>query len=265
MDRYRQESQEIFRIVSATGVIVEQVSVDEAYLDASNLTSETDPDAALESLLPLAQELKEAIRLQRGLTASIGIAPNKLLAKLGSDFKKPDGLTLIRDREKREFLRPLPVRALHGVGTVTEEVLHRAGLKTIGDLARRPSQAFTARFGAAFTTRLARVLGHEVMPLTPLRAPPEIVMDRVFPEPLLSLEVLNGALAELMQDACAELTRRGEGGRHFESRQLSQAYEPFAGPCRSGESGFSSVSGELLAVAGVLGSEKSLRQTLAAS
>jgi DNA polymerase-4 len=141
MDDYRNESREIFRLVAATGVVVEQVSVDEAYLEATEMVPRhlrNEPDAALDWALPLAEELKREIRGQRGLTASIGIAANKLLAKLGSDFRKPDGLMLIHEREKIPFLRPLPVRTLHGVGKVTEEALVGAGLKTIGDLQDYP-------------------------------------------------------------------------------------------------------------------------------
>jgi DNA polymerase-4 len=137
MEAYQAESREIFRIVSGHGVRVEQVSVDEAYLDASELVPSTNPlspDDALLEVLPFARTLKQAIREQRGLSASIGLASNKLLAKLASDFSKPNGLTLIPERDKVAFLRPLPVRALHGVGRVTEETLTGAGLRTIGDL-----------------------------------------------------------------------------------------------------------------------------------
>src|SRR5207302_10374108 len=85
-------------------------------------------DDALFAAVPIARELKHRIFSERGLTASIGIASNKLLAKLASDFQKPNGLTLIPERDKVQFLRPLPVRAIHGVGKVTEQVLHQAGL-----------------------------------------------------------------------------------------------------------------------------------------
>ncbi len=90
--------------------------------------------ASMTAFLALARGLKEQIRSERGLTATIGIASNKLLAKIASDHKKPDGLTLITDEERVAFLRPLPVRALYGVGKVTEEVLKRAGMVSIGDL-----------------------------------------------------------------------------------------------------------------------------------
>jgi DNA polymerase-4 len=137
MDHYREESRAIFKLVAETGAVVEQVSVDEAYLEATALVpaeARSDPEAALHAALPLARELKRAIHEQRRLTASVGIATNKLLAKLGSDYKKPDGLTLISELDKVAFLRPLPVRSLHGVGRVTEETLLNAGLKTIGDV-----------------------------------------------------------------------------------------------------------------------------------
>ena len=127
MDAYRDESHAIMKLIAGFGAIVEQVSVDEAYLDVSALYPGATPDEALDGALPLAQRMKELVREQRQLTASIGVAANKLLAKLASDFQKPDGLTLITERDKVAFLRPLPVRAIHGVGQVTESILQKAG------------------------------------------------------------------------------------------------------------------------------------------
>jgi DNA polymerase-4 len=120
------------------GALIQQVSVDEAYVDVSAPHQGATADASLELALPLARQIKAAIRERRQLSATIGVAPNKLLAKLASDFQKPDGLTLIRETEKVAFLRPLPVRALHGVGKVTEENLTRAGIHTVGDLQDHP-------------------------------------------------------------------------------------------------------------------------------
>jgi DNA polymerase-4 len=136
MDAYRNESHAIMELVrQVCGELIQQVSVDEAYVDVSGAFTEyASADAALGASVPLARGLKDAIRRNRGLTATIGVASNKLLAKIASDFKKPDGLTVIAESEKIEFLRPLPVRSLHGVGRVTERVLHDAGIRTIGDL-----------------------------------------------------------------------------------------------------------------------------------
>ena len=89
---------------------------------------------SLRMALPLARELKARIQSERRLTATIGIAANKLLAKIASDHQKPDGLTLIPEAEKVAFLRPLPVRALYGIGKVTEQVLLKADLPTVGSL-----------------------------------------------------------------------------------------------------------------------------------
>ena len=134
MEAYREESRQIMAIMARTGAVIEPMSIDEAYLDASALCPSESPDDSLTQALPLARELKERIRIERQLTATIGIASNKLLAKIASDHQKPDGLTLITDREKVTFLRPLPVRALFGVGKVTEQTLHQAGLVTVGNV-----------------------------------------------------------------------------------------------------------------------------------
>ncbi len=134
MERYRDESREIMKLVAETGAVVEQMSVDEAYLDLSALCQDEDADSSLLRAFPVAQQLKQRIRAKRRLTATIGIAANKLLAKIASDHQKPDGLTLIKEQEKVQFLRPLPVRALYGVGKVTEQVLNHAGLRIVGDL-----------------------------------------------------------------------------------------------------------------------------------
>ena len=135
MDAYRSESREIMSIVrELAGDLIQQVSVDEAYIDVSALCQVGDHEACLRAAEPLAREMKSAIRMRRRLTATVGIAGNKLLAKLASDFRKPDGLTLVSESDKVAFLRPLPVRAIHGVGKVTEEQLATVLIRTVADL-----------------------------------------------------------------------------------------------------------------------------------
>ena len=134
MDHYREESRQIMKIVSATGAVVEQMSIDEAYLDFSAICQAEDADASLLLSVPLAQDLKKCILAERKLTATIGIASNKLLSKIASDHQKPDGLTAISETDKALFLRPLAVRALFGIGKVTEQVLNQAGIRTVADL-----------------------------------------------------------------------------------------------------------------------------------
>ena len=130
MDAYRTESREIMAGLEKFGGRVEQVSVDEAYLDMTHRFEKFGRAAVLE----LGRELKEWIRQERRLTASIGIGTNKLLAKIASDHGKPDGLFCIGEEEKVDFLRPLPASAIHGVGKVTAEALAGIGLRSIGDI-----------------------------------------------------------------------------------------------------------------------------------
>jgi DNA polymerase IV len=142
MSHYREESRKIMEIIAGTDALIEPMSIDEAYLDLSAVMIDSSrqescmshSDDALYRAVPIALELKRRIFAERGLTASIGIAANKLLAKLASDFQKPDGLTLIPERDKVLFLRPMPIRVIHGIGRVTEQVLKQAAIHTVADL-----------------------------------------------------------------------------------------------------------------------------------
>jgi DNA polymerase-4 len=134
MTNYKAESAEIMKLVAQTGGLIEQVSIDEAYIDLSSTCQCESADSSLANALPIASELKRRIFSERKLTTSIGLGANKFLAKVASDYQKPNGLTLIKESEKVALLRPMPVRAIHGVGKVTEEILKGAGIHTIADL-----------------------------------------------------------------------------------------------------------------------------------
>ena len=136
MQIYREESHAILEIVRRfAGELVQQVSVDEAYLEVTDrIPADPDHDRLLDAARPLAQAIKQTIYEERKLTATIGIAPNKLLAKIASSSFKPDGLTVVAASTKAAFMRPLPVGAIHGVGRVTEAALQKTGLLTVADL-----------------------------------------------------------------------------------------------------------------------------------
>lgn len=134
MDIYRSESRHIMHLLSQFGGAVEQVSVDEAYLEMSHRFAGFN----LPELMELGRAMKHLIHQERRLTASIGIGSNKLLAKIASDHSKPDGLFCIEETAKIDFLRPLPASTIHGVGRVTAQVLEQAGIATIGDLQDYP-------------------------------------------------------------------------------------------------------------------------------
>ncbi len=119
----------------------EQWGIDEAFLDVSDKVHSFDEAATL------ATQLKEEIKRKENLTCSIGVGPNKLVAKIASDFHKPDGLTIIRENEVEAFLAPLPVRKLLWVGKKTEAKLKPLGVDTIGDLAKLDPSVLTEKFG----------------------------------------------------------------------------------------------------------------------
>lgn len=209
MDLYRTESREIFQLVRQTGALVEQVSVDEAYLDVSGLPcclGESDPETALLAALPLARELKRTIREARELTASVGIASNMLLAKLASDFAKPDGLTLIPDRDRAAFLRPLPCRALHGVGAVTADLLARAGLHTVGDLQDHPGdlRALAGSFGPLLKRH---AFGEDDRPLDLGESVKSISSENTFLEDTEDRPTLRACLREQADEIAGKLRR----------------------------------------------------------
>ena len=210
MEAYRAESRCIMEILSTSGGIVEQVSIDEAYLDLSVQCEGADADDSLLLGLPIARELRRRIRDERGLTASIGIASNKLLAKMASDFQKPDGLTLVPERDKVEFLRPMSVRAIHGVGKVTEQALLTAGLRTIGDLQdhRGDLRALVGSWGP----RLRQfAFGEDDRPLELGDEIKSISAEETFERDTEDRRILRACLREQSSDISAKLKRKRLG------------------------------------------------------
>lgn len=137
---YLSVSANVMRILRTFADRVQQVSIDEAYLDVSHLESYDAAEAC-------AKAIKEAIRAGEGITCSIGIGPGKTVAKIASDFRKPDGLTVVRPDEVAAFLSPMPVERIPGIGAKTATVLGAMGILSIGQLAACDVQALMIRFG----------------------------------------------------------------------------------------------------------------------
>ena len=207
MEHYREESRRIMQLVAETGALIEQVSIDEAYLDLSTVCQAQDADGSLERSLPLARRVKQRITSERQLTATVGIASNKLLAKIASDHQKPDGLTLIKDKEKVQFLRPLSVRALYGVGRVTEQVLNQAGVHTIGDLQDYPGdlRALVGSFGPKLKQF---ALGEDDRPLELGDEIKSISGEETFLQDTDDRKVLRACLRSQAEDIAGRLKRR---------------------------------------------------------
>jgi len=138
---YIRVSNEIMQIARKYADKFEQWGIDEAFLDVSARVKDYVEAAAL------ARKLKHEVKAKEQLTCSIGVGPNKLIAKIASDYKKPDGLTIVKEDEAEAFLAPLPVRKLLWVGRKTEAKLKNRGIQTIGDLARYDPTVLAEAFG----------------------------------------------------------------------------------------------------------------------
>ncbi|MDY7087284.1 MAG: DNA polymerase IV [Actinomycetota bacterium] len=152
---YRRTSEVVMALLGEFSPLVEQVSIDEAYVD---LAAAGCHDLSVEGVTVLAERIKGLIaEATGGVTASIGVGSSKLVAKIGSDLHKPDGLTVAAPGGERALLHPLPVTRLPGVGPATMERLRRAGVHTIGDLAGVPLPELVDRLGQAHGTGLYRL------------------------------------------------------------------------------------------------------------
>jgi DNA polymerase IV len=140
-DHYREVSGQMFAILDDLSPVIEPLSIDEAFLDL------TGSERALGQPEAVATRLRKRIRTELHLTASVGLAPNKFLAKLASDLDKPDGLTIIRPGDVDTILPPLPITRLWGIGKVTAARLEPLGVHTIGDLRRQPMAEDTGQRG----------------------------------------------------------------------------------------------------------------------
>jgi DNA polymerase-4 len=142
MDRYAEASRCFFQILEDFSPLVEGLSVDEAFLDVSGM------ERLLGDAEAIARKVKERVRREIELVASVGIAPTKFVAKIASDIRKPDGLFIVEPEGVLDFLHPLPVSRLWGVGKVTQEKLAALGLRFIGDVAAFPRLVLEKKLGA---------------------------------------------------------------------------------------------------------------------
>lgn len=180
--RYRAVSKSVREILKRHTDLIEPLSLDEAYLDV------TENKAGLPTATLVARTIRMQIRQELNLTASAGVAPNKFLAKLASDWRKPDGLFVIQPEEVHAFLLPLPVGRLPGVGKVTEEKLGGLGIKTVSDLRGLDQSALEHEFGR-YGVRLHELArGIDENPVVPDRPTKSISVEDTFPEDVLLAE-----------------------------------------------------------------------------
>lgn len=196
---YRQASRAVMQILSRYADRVEQVSIDEAYLDLSGL-------ASFEAARRVAEGVKAEIREKEGLTCSIGIASGRVIAKIAAGSAKPDGLTIVPPDFAAAFLAPLPVEKIPGIGKKTAWILQGMGISTIGDLAGADVQRLIGRFGrsAAGLQRLAR--GGDESGLREFQESRSVSREVTFGEDTDDMAALLATLEELSRDLFAAIT-----------------------------------------------------------
>ena len=206
-DRYREMSRQVMDIFHEVTDLVEPLSLDEAYLDVT--------EAVEGGKLPLgvAIDLKRRVNNETGLNVSIGLGTSKSVAKIASDLEKPDGLVVVPPGEERDFLAPLAVGKLWGIGPKTVERLHQDGIATIGDLATQPDDWFARRFGKRAAGIHAKALGQDDDPVKTERSPKSISAETTFADDLSDPAELRETLDRLSTSVAGSLERKGIRGR----------------------------------------------------
>jgi DNA polymerase IV (archaeal DinB-like DNA polymerase) len=199
---YERTSEEVMSTLKTFGDRFEQGSIDEAYLDVSSSA----PDE--ESAKKVAMAVKKAVLDSHGLTCSVGVAPNKSAAKMASDLQKPDGLTVVPFDGVESFLAPLPVKAVPGIGPVTQKFLHDKGIETIGDLQKVKGKDLTAWFGKNGVWLWGVVHGEERVEVRQQELPKSLSVERTFKEDASDFKEVRREAS----DAAAELIRRVRSG-----------------------------------------------------
>jgi DNA polymerase-4 len=199
MSHYQSVSKEVFSIFREFTPLVEGLSLDEAFLDVSSSLQLFGDEVRI------AREIKTRIRERTQLTASVGVAPNKLVAKIASDLDKPDGLFVVDETNMREVLDPLPVRTIPGIGPETLAKLERVHIETIADLRLAPDRDLEPIFGR-FTRRTRdRAAGIDDRPVQPSRADKSISAEETFDTDLGDRNTMRRELLRLCERTASRL------------------------------------------------------------
>lgn len=205
--KYSKVSQEILHIFAEFSPLVEPLSLDEAFLDVTGM------EGLFTSPVEIAVKIKERIKAELNLTASAGVAPNKFLAKLASDMKKPDGIMLIRPEEVEGILANMPVSRLWGVGKTTEETLLKLGFHTIGQVAKADPALLAKYCGQVGYVLQQLANGQDDRPVEPELQPKSIGKETTFAQDIGSLEEIKTELWALVEKVGWRLRRQQMSGR----------------------------------------------------
>ena len=200
-DEYSRVSEQIKTILRRFSPVMEDVGIDEAFLDLSEINTPSEK---------IARAIKEAIREETGLTCSIGIAPNKLVAKIASDMEKPDGLTILTEADIEGRIWPLPVRKLWGVGPKTEAYLKGMDIVTIGDLASLSLEKLVEEFGGSYGQYFYEASrGIDESPLITHWEPKSMSRETTFQHDTDHWQTLAKTMVELTKETVGDIRERG--------------------------------------------------------
>jgi len=199
MNHYQAVSKQVFSIFHEFTPLVEGLSLDEAFLDV------TDSLQLFGDAVSMAREIKRRIHERTGLTASVGVAPNKLVAKIASDLDKPDGLCVVTEDKLQAVLDPLPVGVIPGIGPETLARLHKVGITSIADLRMAPERKLEPVFGR-FTRRARdRAAGIDDRPVEPARTDKSISAEETFDTDIAERPALHRELLRLTERTASRL------------------------------------------------------------
>ncbi len=210
IDYYASVSRQIRDIFEQFTPLVEPLSLDEAFLDVTGSESIFGPSAEI------GRQIKQRIRADLRLVASVGVATNKFVAKIASDLKKPDGFVVVEPDEVQTFLDPLPVGRLWGVGQVTGQVFERLAIRTIGQLRQMPLDTLNELFGSSGEHYWQLAHGIDDRQVVPDREAKSISNETTFAEDIADLEVLRAWLVDLVEQVARRLRRHDIKGRTVE-------------------------------------------------
>ncbi len=215
---YGETSGRVMELLQGFADKMEQTSIDEAFLDV------TEKCASYDEARLLAQKMKETVKVQEGLTVSVGIAPNKSIAKMASEMQKPDGLTVVTPEQMTGFLEPLPVDKISGVGKKTTKFLEDKGIKNIGQLRQVPAKKLTDWFGKGGVWLWAIANGLEESPVEerPLRK--SISVEQTFERDVQNRALVREALEALEEEVHERLL---EEGLRFRTVGIKVRFEHF--------------------------------------
>lgn len=218
MAHYAAVSARIRAVFERYTPLVEPLSLDEAFLDVSASGRLFGDGPAI------ARAVKEDIRREEGLVASVGVAPNKFLAKIASDLEKPDGLVVVDPLQVQGFLDPLPVTRIWGVGRVAAARLADHGIHRIGELRRRPVALLERLFGQSGGHLAALARGEDARPVVPEHAAKSLSHETTFAADVAGRDMLEAMLLHLVEQVAARLRRQGLAAR---TGQLKLRYGDF--------------------------------------